>query len=66
MESSAGEQEVPAGASFEGSDSFRDNVSSISAARRDRAVNEVVKAYFDALVLEDVPDELETLVMGLR
>jgi hypothetical protein len=67
MESSAVEQEVPGGASFEGTDSLiTDNVSSIADIRRARAIDDAVKAYFDAMVLEDVPDELTQLVIGLR
>lgn len=65
--SSAVEQEGPGGASFEGTDSFHsDNVSSISEIRRARAIDDVVKSYFDALIMEEVPSELEQLVIGLR
>ncbi len=67
MESSAVEQEVPGGASFEGTDSLlSDNVSSIGDVRRARAIDDAVKAYFDALVMDDVPNGLEQLVIGLR
>jgi hypothetical protein len=67
MESSAVEQEVPGGASFERTDSLiTDNVSSIADIRRARAIDDAVKAYFDAMVMEDVPDELTQLVIGLR
>jgi hypothetical protein len=67
MESSAVEQEVPGGASFEGTGSLiTDNVSSIADIRRARAIDDAVKAYFDAMVMEDVPDELTQLVIGLR
>ncbi|MNU39088.1 hypothetical protein D3C71_277760 [compost metagenome] len=69
MESSAVGQEAPGGVSFEGTDSLvsdNDNVSSIAAVRRARAVDDAVKAYFDALFMEDVPNELEQLVIGLR
>jgi hypothetical protein len=66
-ESSAVEQEEPGGAFFEGSDSLlSDNVSSIAAVRRARAIDETVKAYFDAMVMEDVPDDLRQFVIGLR
>lgn len=62
--SSAVEQERPGGASFEGTDSLHsDNVSSI---RRARTIDDVVKSYFDALTMEEVPSELEKLVIGLR
>jgi hypothetical protein len=43
-----------------------DNVSSIADIRRARAIDDAVKAYFDAMVMEDVPDELTQLVIGLR
>lgn len=67
MESSAVEQEAPGGGSFEGTDSPPSgNVSSIADIRRSRAIDEAVKAYFDALVMDDVPNGLEQLVIGLR
>ncbi len=67
VESSAADQEASRGTSLEGTDRFlSDNVSSIAAARHTRAVDAAVKAYFDSLVMDDVPVELEQLVIGLR
>lgn len=58
------------GVSFEqedtcGDDFANDNVTSIDEARRGQ-VDDFVRAYFDALVREEMPEEFVAAVAGLR
>lgn len=66
-ENNAVEWEEPQDVPFEVSDSLlHGNVASFTEARRTNTVDSVVRAYFDSLVMEPIPDELERLVAGMR
>jgi hypothetical protein len=65
-ENNAVDGEASPDISHEGSDMPLASVASISEARRTRTVDSVVRAYFDSLIMEPVPDELERLVAGMR
>jgi hypothetical protein len=66
-ESSAVEQGGPEGIPFKETHAIHpDNVTSITTSRETRAVDDMVKAYFDSLVSETVPEEIEKMIVGFR
>lgn len=46
-------------------DVISENVTSLGARRKAQSVEEVVKAYFDSIVMQDIPEELDALVRRL-
>lgn len=42
-----------------------ENVTSLGGRRKTQSVEDVVKAYFDSIVMQDIPEELEALVRRL-
>lgn len=66
MTPSANKMTEDDGVSFEQGDDFaNDNVTSIDEARRG-AVDDFVRAYFDSLVREELPEDVVAAVAGLR
>ncbi|NTF17187.1 hypothetical protein G6L37_01925 [Agrobacterium rubi] len=65
-DSSAGKPEASADVSLDGiGNGAHDNVEPIRKARSHQSVEDVVRAYFDSIVMQPIPDELDALVRRL-